>query len=429
MPWQRQVADVALELLPNGEPAYREIGVTVPRQSGKTTLVLAVALDRATLYKPGTPQTILYTAQTGLDARTKLLDDLYDGTISGTEIDRLVRRVYRAKGEERIKFVTNSVLKIMASGEHSGHGKTLNLGFIDEAFADYDDRREQAIKPAMVTKSDAQIWWLSTAGTDDSIFLLAKEELGRRAIEADTGRGLAYFEWSADPESDRDDVDSWWEFMPALGHTIDVETIKSDSATMKPEEFDRAYRNLWTAQAASVIAPALWEACQSESAAPNPASLAFGIDVAPDRSAAAIVAADPNGEIELVEFRNGVDWLAPRANELARTHRATIALDGGGPAGGLLDDLDRPTAVGGVDVSRACAAFYDAATAGELSVRPSGPLNAAVRGAVKKELGDRFVWSRKASSENAAPLVAATLALWAARHPERRKSNAKMHTI
>ena len=41
MPWQQLVADVGLELDPeSGLPAYREIVVTVPRQSGKTTLVL-----------------------------------------------------------------------------------------------------------------------------------------------------------------------------------------------------------------------------------------------------------------------------------------------------------------------------------------------------------------------------------------------------
>ena len=43
MPWQRMVADVALELDPaTGRLAYRQIGLTVPRQSGKTTLLEAI---------------------------------------------------------------------------------------------------------------------------------------------------------------------------------------------------------------------------------------------------------------------------------------------------------------------------------------------------------------------------------------------------
>src|ERR1035437_1162136 len=47
MPWQRLVADVGLELLPNGLPAYRTAIFTVPRQSGKTTLLLALVIHRA----------------------------------------------------------------------------------------------------------------------------------------------------------------------------------------------------------------------------------------------------------------------------------------------------------------------------------------------------------------------------------------------
>ena len=47
MPWQRLVADVGCEIDPvTGLPAYREVRVTVPRQSGKTTLFLAWQVNR-----------------------------------------------------------------------------------------------------------------------------------------------------------------------------------------------------------------------------------------------------------------------------------------------------------------------------------------------------------------------------------------------
>ena len=64
MPWQRQVADVALELLPGTHtPAYREVIVTVPRQAGKSSLVLCIELQRC-LRWPGAPR-VAYSAQTG----------------------------------------------------------------------------------------------------------------------------------------------------------------------------------------------------------------------------------------------------------------------------------------------------------------------------------------------------------------------------
>src|ERR1035437_7994862 len=71
MPWQRLVADVGLELLPGTMlPAYREVIVTVPRQSGKTSLVLAIEFQRALGWSE--LQRIAYSAQNGVEARRKL---------------------------------------------------------------------------------------------------------------------------------------------------------------------------------------------------------------------------------------------------------------------------------------------------------------------------------------------------------------------
>jgi phage terminase large subunit-like protein len=70
MPWQSMVTDVAGEVEPStGLPAYREVRVTVPRQSGKTTLVLVVEVDRCVAWGPH--QHCLYAAQDRNNSRTK----------------------------------------------------------------------------------------------------------------------------------------------------------------------------------------------------------------------------------------------------------------------------------------------------------------------------------------------------------------------
>ena len=69
MPWQRQVARVATELRADGRWRYRTVVVTVPRQSGKTTLVQALQVHRA-ITRPE-PMAAYYTAQTGKDASAK----------------------------------------------------------------------------------------------------------------------------------------------------------------------------------------------------------------------------------------------------------------------------------------------------------------------------------------------------------------------
>jgi hypothetical protein len=66
-PWQRLVADVAMEVDPaTGRLAYAEVDLTTPRQSGKTTLELGVLVHRARRWAG--PR-MLYGAQDRIHAR------------------------------------------------------------------------------------------------------------------------------------------------------------------------------------------------------------------------------------------------------------------------------------------------------------------------------------------------------------------------
>jgi phage terminase large subunit-like protein len=132
------VLDVALELLPDGRPAYREVRVTVPRQQGKTGgLLLPVMVHRALGGVDRRAQRILYTAQDRNHAREKWSEQV-------EVLDRSpLRRLYttrRSNGSESIRWRTGSTHQITASGEKSGHGFTRDLGVIDEAFRRSDRR-------------------------------------------------------------------------------------------------------------------------------------------------------------------------------------------------------------------------------------------------------------------------------------------------
>ncbi len=78
-------------------------------------------------------------------------------------------------------------------------------------------RAEQSIKPAMATRANAQLWCLSTAGHERSLFWRSKVDQGRLAAEMGLTEGLAYFEWSAADDCDVTDPQEWWGFHPALG--------------------------------------------------------------------------------------------------------------------------------------------------------------------------------------------------------------------
>lgn len=420
LPWQRAVMDTALELLPDGRPAYREVRVTVPRQQGKTGgLLLPVMVHRALGGVDPRAQRILYTAQDRNHAREKWTEQVE--LLDRTPLRRLYT-VRRSNGSERIRWRTGSTHGITASGEQSGHGFTLDLGAIDEAFAQTDDRLVQAFRPAMVTRPDAQLWILSTAGTEESTFLRERVEDGRARVEAGERMGVAYFEWSAPDDADPDDPATWRAAMPALGSLIDEDTIRADHAAMDPAEFARAYLNRWAPGGAPVFSLAEWVACRDPGSS-SASSPAFGLDVSPDRSHASIAAAasrsDGRIHLELVDRRSGTDWIVPRVAELLeRWAPVALVVDPGGPAGSLVTDLTRLPRVPPLvlttarQYAAACGAIFDDVATARIAHRGQPALDDAVVAARRRTVGDAWVWARPTGGTDPSPLIAATLARW-----------------
>ena len=420
MPWQKQIANVAFEIMPDtGRPAYRVVRVAVPRQSGKTTLVLVIQVDRSLNW--GDLQHTLYTAQDRNHSREKWEEQ--------TEYLRrtVLRKQFlqrRQTGMERTVWkATGSVVGITASGETSGHGGTLDLGIVDEAWAQKDERLAAAFRPAMMTRRHAQEWWLSTMGTEDSIPWNDRVDDGRARVEAQLlepseCKGVAYFEWSAPDDDDPYNEETWWRCMPALGVTVDVQTVWTDARSLPEADFRRGYLNQRTVGGRPVIEPGMWPKLKNLEVQVGQV-IVFGVDATPDRQFASIVAcgwADGSGRtaIELIDHRPGVGWLVPRLAELAAKWKPlTIVADRASPAGKLtheLETLGLPTmATDTGQYAGACGAFYDAVLDGMVYHRGQAPLDAAIASARKRQIGDTWAWARREGGD-VSPLVAATLA-------------------
>jgi hypothetical protein len=342
-------------------------------------------------------------------------------------------------GNESIEFLNGSRIVLLASSEDSGHGKTIHLGVKDELFADRDDRRDQALVPAMLTVETAQTVVASTMGTVESEPWNATVDRGREAVSRGQRDGMAYFEWSADPACDPDDPDVWAGCMPALGYTQTTHAVRHARQTLKLPEFRRAFLNITDDRRGEPVIPAeKWEACQDPySKALDP--VCFAIDVTPAHSHAAIAVAGRRADglthIEVVpgDHRPGTSWVVPRVAELvAKWRPAMVALDPASPAGGLIADLT----AAGVEVrevttrehAQACSAFLDDVLENRLRHRGEAALTTAVDGADKRVVSDAWLWSRRASSVDISPLVAVTLARWAhATAPVSRPP--KIHTL
>ena len=434
LPWQREAfaligelftAEEAAELgVPFGTPAYREILLTVPRQSGKSTVMLASAVERCLFWRgveDDRLQSVIYTAQTGWDARNKLVEDWVPNFLSppppGMIADHFVK-ASRGVGSVDIKFRDGRIFT-GSSAESAGHGQTLHRALLDEVWKDVDDTREQALQPTLVTNDTAQLIVASTAGTAASAYLNRKTRVARQAVEADTGRGLALLEYSADPGADPYDPNVWFDTHPAAGLTQSVTALEASAASMDVAEFRRAFLCIPTAFTVNQKIPAeSWaKVCGPHSALDSGGRLQWAFDVSLDRQHAAIaVAAHTDDEIlvELVEYNAdadvGVDWVRGRLSELVDRYGGHVVFDGAGPGVTVGAELTVPKVkAGGGDYLAACDALFLGVASGRVRVRHSEILDRALADAPTRAVGDRWAWHRAGASDPS-PLIAATFA-------------------
>jgi phage terminase large subunit-like protein len=421
MPWQRLVADVALEVDPaTGRLAYRTVVLTIPRQCGKTTLLLAVWLQRAVSWER---QNIAWTMQNAKDAREKWEDE-HVPAIQASPLSRAVEKVRRQNGSEAVMFRNGSIQRLMASTTSSGHGKVLDLGVVDEAFAQPDDRLEQAMRPAMRTRPQPQMWLVSTAGDAASEWFHGWCDAGRAAVDEGRDGKVAYFEWSADPDADPGDPATWWSCMPALGYTVTEDAIQGeyDQAVGRPDGlagFRRASLNQRTTLRSNPVFPLhLWDQCVAIVERER-SGLVWSVDVSPEQASASICVgwtrSDGLPQVQLVEHRPGVGWLPDRVSELRAAHGGCWLLDPRGASGSQAEGWPGRV-VTPSEAKRACSELEAAVREGALGHYGDEAVRVALDGAVKRPSEDGgWSWARRSTATDISPLVSFSLCVWGVR--------------
>jgi hypothetical protein len=415
MPWQRTASALLNEHDGTGRRVRRFVVVTIQRQAGKTSWLLAEAVERC-IYGPPRRR-VWYTAQSGQYARDKwaeLVEDLLDSPLA----DRL--EVKLTNGSERVIFPNGSTLRPFPPTRDALHSMQSDLVIIDEAWKHSAERGAelmQAIGPTQATRPGAQVVVVSTAGSlADSTFLHPLVVRGRAQDPA-----LAYLEWSIPDSADPMDTAEVARWHPAVGRTIEVDFLEAEAAKLAdmPGEYARAYGNRWTQTLERIIDPSTWARAATDTPLPAGAPV-FAGDIAQDRSRSAIVAA-VGGVLEVIESRPGTEWVAARLAELVARHApAAVLVDHIGPSATLADDL----AAAGVTLypltagvyATACQRFTDDLTNGRIRHRPHPALDAAVDAAAQRPLGDGWAWARRRAAAPICELVAATLASWGDQH-------------
>ena len=163
--YQKEISARITARWPNGDPVFTSIFVSFQRQTGKTTGVMDVAAWRAMTKRD---QRIWFTAQTGLAARERFLNEL--GNPVGQRLEHIggLADLKLSAGSTRVAIpITGSEIRPMPPTSEYLHGGQGDLIIIDECWAFDEEKAQaltQAIAPTMLTRLQAQTIKMSAAG-------------------------------------------------------------------------------------------------------------------------------------------------------------------------------------------------------------------------------------------------------------------------
>lgn len=435
---QRLAVDAMLSYGPGGRWVALEAAVLEARQNGKTSgILLPVVLADLFLFDA---DRIVWTAHLFRTARDAFADvvALIDGT---PYLSRRVKKITFANGEESVELMTGARLEFLARSKGGGRGLGGKRLIMDEALF-LSAESMGALIPTLSAREDPQINYGSSAGLGTSDHLRSLRNRGRKGGDP----SLVWVEWCApggwdDPpcSAGRDcphtvgaegcalDDESLWPLAnPALGRRITYEFVRAERRALPWEEFGRerlGWFDLPLAVDERPIEPEDWAGCALEVAERPSGTPAFFIDCSPGLSSASISAAtthDGRPRIELSDYRPGASWLEGedgRVLELARRYPgARFAAFGSGAVATLLPGLaDLGVEVeqfANQDMGRACGHLQKLVAIRGLSHDGNPLYESALKGAVKRPLGDDlWTWSRRKSAD-ISPIVSATGAAW-----------------
>jgi hypothetical protein len=435
LPWQKYVADVALEVDEHGVFWYSSVVVTVQRQAGKTTLDLACSIQNALL---GPNRRTWYTAQSGQHASEKFLEmaELWEGS----KIKSLAPNPRRSNGSQALEFVQGSKFRPHPPTADALHGKQGDRLSTDEVWYFTVlalSLMKQAASPTQTTRRKVtgqrpQRWFWSTEGTVESTGLNAMLEEAR---SADRDERQAFFDWGLDDDDDPSDLPLVYSKHPGAGHLFEMDDLHGFAAEYKdaPGEFARAYGNRRTGATERVIPLEPWKAAawrKDFDAPAEPGPTCFGVQVGVDDVDTTIVATQIYGPGSLSAVvrdghQPGSTWALPRMEELQARHpEAAFAIDKYGPSAALHDAAERA----GLRMVELGAGDVIAATQNTVSgiKNPAGPtwrykphdaLEAAAGLATKRFVGDgTWLFGRRASVGSISALEAANLGAYGVLH-------------
>lgn len=431
--WQRDLNRAILAKDKHGLYAADTVAMSIPRQVGKTYDVGGLTFADS-IINPGT--TSVWTAHRFKVARESFneMRGWAKSTLLKPHID--YDDITTAAGNECIPFRNGSRIVFAARerGAIRGFTKVRRL-ILDEAQI-LTEAALADLAPTMNQATNPQIILMGTPPkpTDPSdVWTRIRAE----ALDG-TSDDVLYVELAAPEGSDPDDRKAWAKANPSYPKRTPAKSILRLRKLLSSEDFLREALGIWDRIGiGSPLDPTVWAeraVDASDGVEDNPdaqieGTVALGVDVRPDRSSAAIVAAgrraDGLGLVDVIEHRPGTGWVLDRLVELAqRWDPCVLVLDPSGPAGAYEKELIergfsttdpgmsewRLELVGKRAYAQACGSLVDDVINDRVRHLGQVPLDAAIASAKTRKLADAYAWDRKESGADISPLVAMTLA-------------------
>ena len=422
MDWQSQVLEVGLEVDGEGRPSHKRVVVSVCRQQGKTIGIIAGLVVHRMLLWGEEPQRIIYGAQTLKDGVDKWRDEIWPMLVQSPfyKLGKL-RDAWSMASPGIRSEATGSVLRITGQSESTGHGATVHLVVMDEAWKLPDDAREQAVAPAMITVPDSQLWIVSTAGTPDYPYFRREVLRGRRLVEIpDTSAQTAYFEWGLREDDDWEDESLWPDAIPALGTTIRLEDLRQRKATMEPDEFRRAHLNQWPTGTEGDLPVRVWNSVRAGPGQAVRGEKWLAADVPPRMLGGGGLAVAGDGVVGVIEVGEGPSWLTSVVRGFVEKwgkELGGLAVVRGGPLAAVADVLEsdydlKVLRYSWHDISAACERFYVDVLERRVAIQAHSKLDEVAKLASARDrlLSGTWTWQSRVPGRSVSLLLAVTMA-------------------
>lgn len=399
LPWQELVLRRWLATDKNDCWANNNCGLVVPRQNGKSELLIA----RIIIGMIFRGEHIVFTAQSVETANTikrRVFRFFFEAE---SEIRDLLTSEFdkEPRSFDYVEIRNGGRCAFRTRTRSGGLGTTNDVIIIDEA-QEYTDAQQEALRPTISAghlgnSQTIMAGTPPTAGTAGTVF-----ERTRRNILAGKGGSWCWQEWSVENITTNDDKDAWYATNPSLGYFVQERAIEDEAVDMAQDSFNRM-RLGWFAgvDSARLITDEEWNKLAVEKVVlPDEPELVYSVKFAPDRSASTLAVGAWVGDkvhLEVINRRPMSDgigwisaWLLPRYKKCNK-----IVIDGAAGAQLLVEELvrsDRKTSKYILtpnvrEAGAAYAGFMQAIEDGTITHFNQPLLNSAIRTTKRRDIG------------------------------------------